>query len=157
MRVNGDLPGVQSAGWLDIDSHESLRRRTEHNRSFYNTRWRNTDWLTAQVITEWMTFSLPGDTTVFADKMFWAYNKPAQWTFYRSKVEKSKAITVTGHAGTYSCDTSKLPHFSRKSAYRWRWGCQPYAPVALYLQENSLCSFLLEAETTPRPQRAWKD
>jgi hypothetical protein len=22
--------------------------------------------------------------------------------------------------------------FSRQSAYRWRWGCQPYAPAALY-------------------------
>jgi hypothetical protein len=43
---------------------------------------RNRDWLTAQVITEWMTFSLPGDTTVSADKMFWTSNKPAKWTIY---------------------------------------------------------------------------
>jgi hypothetical protein len=44
----------------------------------YHTWWRNTDWLTAQVITKWMTFSLPGDTKVYADKMFWTSNKPAQ-------------------------------------------------------------------------------
>jgi hypothetical protein len=24
------------------------------------------------------------------------------------------------------------PTFSRQSAHRWRWGCQPYAPAALY-------------------------
>jgi hypothetical protein len=69
---------VQSAGWLDIDSHESLRRRTKPNRSFYHTRFRLTD----QVITEWMTFSLPGDTTVSAYKMLWTSNKPAQLTHY---------------------------------------------------------------------------
>jgi hypothetical protein len=58
------LSGVQCAGWLDTDSHESYRHGTEHNRSFYNTKWRNTDWLTDQVITEWMTFSLSEDNTV---------------------------------------------------------------------------------------------
>jgi hypothetical protein len=56
--------GVQRAGWLDIDSHESWRHRTEHNRSFYHTWWCNTDWPTDQMITEWMTFSLLGDTSV---------------------------------------------------------------------------------------------
>jgi hypothetical protein len=30
-------------------------------------------------------------------------------------------------------------------------GCQPYAPAALYPQEDSWYSFLLEAESTPRP------
>jgi hypothetical protein len=27
--------------------------------------------------------------------------------------------------------------FSRQSAHRWRWSCQPYAPAALYPQEHS--------------------
>jgi hypothetical protein len=36
--------------------------------------------------------------------------------------------------------------FSRQSAHRWRWCCQPYAPGALYPQEDSWYSFLLEAE-----------
>jgi hypothetical protein len=26
----------------------------------------------------------------------------------------------------------KVPTFSRQSAHRWRHGCQPYAPAALY-------------------------
>jgi hypothetical protein len=29
------------------------------------------------------------------------------------------------------------PTFSGQSAHRWRWGCQPYAPAALYAQEDS--------------------
>jgi hypothetical protein len=28
--------------------------------------------------------------------------------------------------------------FSRKSAHRWRWGCQPFAPAVLYIQDGSL-------------------
>jgi hypothetical protein len=63
-------------------THTIYKNRTEHKRSFYNTRWRNTDWLTDQVITEWITFILTGDTAVSADKMFWTSNKPAQWTYY---------------------------------------------------------------------------
>jgi hypothetical protein len=45
----------------------------------------------------------------------------------------------------------EAPTFSRQSAHRWRWGCQPHAPAALYPQEDSRYSFLLEAESTPRP------
>jgi hypothetical protein len=31
----------------------------------------------------------------------------------------------------------EAPTFSRQSAHRWRWSCQPYSPAALYLQEDS--------------------
>jgi hypothetical protein len=41
--------------------------------------------------------------------------------------------------------------FSRQSAHRWRWGCQPYALVTFYAQEDSWYSFLLEAESNPGP------
>jgi hypothetical protein len=41
--------------------------------------------------------------------------------------------------------------FSKQSTHRWRWVCQPYAPVALYPQEDSWYSFLLESESTPGP------
>jgi hypothetical protein len=41
------------------------------------------------------------------------------------------------------------PTFSRQSAHRWRRGCQPYSPTALYPQEDSWYPFLLEAETAP--------
>jgi hypothetical protein len=47
--------------------------------------------------------------------------------------------------------------FFRQSAHRWRWGCQPYAPAALYPQEDSWYSFLLEAESTPGLYCGWKD
>jgi hypothetical protein len=45
----------------------------------------------------------------------------------------------------------EAPTFFRHSAHRWRQGCQDYAPAAFYHQENSWYSFLLEAESTPRP------
>jgi hypothetical protein len=45
----------------------------------------------------------------------------------------------------------KGPIFSRQSAHRWRWGCQPYALAALYPQEDFWHSFLLEAELTAGP------
>jgi hypothetical protein len=45
----------------------------------------------------------------------------------------------------------EAPTFSIQSAHRWRWGCQPYAPPALYPQEQSWYSFLLEAESIPGP------
>jgi hypothetical protein len=33
---------------------------------------------------------------------------------------------------------TQAPTFSRQSAYRWRWGCQLYAPAALYATEKLL-------------------
>jgi hypothetical protein len=79
------LPGVQSAGWLVVDScvHKD---RTEHNRSFCRTRWRNTDWLTDQVITKWP--SVCREILVCADKMFWTPNRSAQWTLYNGYLSK---------------------------------------------------------------------
>jgi hypothetical protein len=43
----------------------------------------------------------------------------------------------------------EAPTFSRQSAHRERWGCQLYAPAALYPQEDSWYSFLLEVESNP--------
>jgi hypothetical protein len=45
----------------------------------------------------------------------------------------------------------EAPTFSRHSSHRWRWGCQPYAQAALYPQEDSWYSFMLEAESTSGP------
>jgi hypothetical protein len=47
--------------------------------------------------------------------------------------KKGKTIPVTGHGGSWGSETSKLPHLVDSRLARWRWGCQPYAPVALYL------------------------
>jgi hypothetical protein len=41
------------------------------------------------------------------------------------------------------------PTYSRKSAHRWRWGCQLYAPATLYPQEDSWYSLLLQVKPTP--------
>jgi hypothetical protein len=46
--------------------------------------------------------------------------------------------------------------FSRQSAHRRRWGCQPYAPAALYPPGRSWYSFLLEAESVPGLERLGK-
>jgi hypothetical protein len=43
----------------------------------------------------------------------------------------------------------EAPTLARLSAHRWRWGCQPYAPVALYPEKVTWLSFLLQAESTP--------
>jgi hypothetical protein len=42
----------------------------------------------------------------------------------------------------------EAPTFSRQSAHRWRESCQPYEPAALYPQDGSWYSFLLEADLT---------
>jgi hypothetical protein len=64
---------------------------------------------------------------------------------------KSEAIPVTGLGGTIRLRDVEAPTFSTKSAHRWRWGCQPHAPAALYPQQVSWYSFPLEAESTPGP------
>jgi hypothetical protein len=45
----------------------------------------------------------------------------------------------------------EAPILSIQSAHRWRWGCQPYAPAALYPHEDLWYSFLLEVESIPGP------
>jgi hypothetical protein len=50
----------------------------------------------------------------------------------------------------------EAPTFSRQSAHRWRWGCQPYAPAAVYPQEDTLYSFLFEAESTVGSYCIWQ-
>jgi hypothetical protein len=64
-------------------SHKDTEQSTIQ-RIFCNTWRRNTDWPIDQVITKWMTFSLPEDITVSAVKTFWedpwTSDMPAQWT-----------------------------------------------------------------------------
>jgi hypothetical protein len=49
----------------------------------------------------------------------------------RTSRGKSKAISVTGRGSLQDCETSRLPHFYRQSAYRWQCGFQPYTLAAL--------------------------
>jgi hypothetical protein len=55
---------------------------------------------------------------------------------------------LTGHEKLWDVEA---PTFSTQLAHRRRWGCQLHVPAALYPQEDSWYSFLLEAEPTPRP------
>jgi hypothetical protein len=67
-------------------------------------------------------------------------------------LKKCKAIPVTGRGGPQGCETSRLPHFldnwltdgGEVVSLRRR-------PAALYPQEDSWYSFLLEVESTPEP------
>jgi hypothetical protein len=58
-----------------------------------------------------------------------------------------KAIPVTGQEGPEGCETSRLPHFFRQAAHRWRWGCQP---AALYLPGRVLVLISFRGWVDPR-------
>jgi hypothetical protein len=64
--------------------------------------------------------------------------------------KKGKAIPVTGRGGPQGYETSRLPHFLHN---RLTDGGKVVSlmrrPAALYPQEDSWYSFLLEAESTP--------
>jgi hypothetical protein len=64
--------------------------------------------------------------------------------------KKDRAIPVTGRGGLWDCEASKLPHFSRQSAHRWRWSCQPYVPAALYLPRRFLVLLSVRGWVDPR-------
>jgi hypothetical protein len=76
------ITDVQRAGRLNTVSHESLRYRTEHNRSFYHTRWRNTDWSGDHRMND---FSFPEDTSVCRQDVL-TFNRLAKWTPYRNHI-----------------------------------------------------------------------
>jgi hypothetical protein len=44
----------------------------------------------------------------------------------------------------------KAPTFSRQSAHRWWWGCQPYVPVALYTPGGFLVLISVKGWVGPR-------
>jgi hypothetical protein len=67
------------------------------------------------------------------------------------KFDSNHNVTHIGKSKAIGLWDVEAPTSSRQSAHRWRWGCQPYAPSALYPQESSWYSFLLEAESTPGP------
>jgi hypothetical protein len=53
------------------------------------------------------------------------------------KREISKTIPVTGHGDPWGCETSRLPNFLENFLTGGGEVVKPYAPVALYPQEDS--------------------
>jgi hypothetical protein len=91
------------------------------------------------------SWKYPDDVTLLSRRYIFV------WHYLNKKMQKGKVIPVTGRGGAQGCET-----FSRQSAHRWRW-CQTNTPAAIYPQEDSWYSFLLEAESTSGPQCDWKD
>jgi hypothetical protein len=52
--------------------------------------------------------------------------------------DKGKDILVTGPGGPLGLQEVEAPTLLRQTANRWRQGCQPYAPAALYPQVSFL-------------------
>jgi hypothetical protein len=73
---------------------------------------------------------------------------------WRTYGKNSKFIPVTGHGGSYGCETLRFPHFpdNRRAdgGKTVRLTRRPFFTP----QESSWYSFLLEAESTPEPYAA---
>ena len=63
---------------------------------------------------------------------------------------KSKAVPLQAWTGPEGSRRLRLPDFKTIGTWRW-WGCQPYAPANFTPRKYSWYSFLLQAESTPRP------
>jgi hypothetical protein len=63
-------------------------------------------------------------------------------------IERDFIVVVFGIVWQHSDKEIEAPTFSRKLAHIWPWGCHPDSPAALYPQEESWYSFLLEVEST---------
>jgi hypothetical protein len=74
---------------------------------------------------------------------------PQTWSLSLGGVE-GKVVTVQAME-TLGVARGWGSHIFRYSAHRWQQVCQAYTPDALYPQEESLYSFLLESESTPGP------
>jgi hypothetical protein len=79
---------------------------------------------------------------------------PAYWyyLYLNSKGKKGKPIPVRGHRDLQDCETSRLPHFlDNRPTDGGEVVSLTRQPAALYPQEDSWYSFLLEAESVPGP------
>jgi hypothetical protein len=94
----------------------------------------NISWIRA-----WEVTAMPNRSVLTCIKCIYGYNS----------VSDNKAMGKNKREN-YACNKPwrpigmwgvEAPTFSRQSAHRWRWGCQPYAPAALYPQEDSWYSF----------------
>jgi hypothetical protein len=70
---------------------------------------------------------------------------------------KRIAIPVTGRGYPQDFETSRLPHFLDNRLTDGGEVVNTYAPAAIYSEEDSWYSFLLEAVSIPGPQCGWKN
>jgi hypothetical protein len=70
---------------------------------------------------------------------------------------KGKAIPVTGRGRPQGCERSRLPQFLKNRLTDGGEAVSLKRPGALYPQEDSWYSYLLEAESTPGTQCRWKN
>jgi hypothetical protein len=68
-----------------------------------------------------------------------------------------KAIPVRSSASPQGCEMSRIPHFPDNRLIHGGEVISLNAPAALCSQEDSWCSFLLEAKSIPGSQSGWKD
>jgi hypothetical protein len=103
-------------------------------------------------------FKLSGDNVLRISNLI--------YTCYMSRPSRDIWYNYSNNGKNYPCNSPwrsiglwdvEATTFSRKSVHRWQWGCQPYAPAALYPQEDSCYSFVLQAESTAGAQCGWKD
>jgi hypothetical protein len=71
-------------------------------------------------------------------------------SFNNYEYGKGKAIPVTGRGGSQGCETLRLPHFLDSRLAGGGEVSLTRRP-SFILQEDSWYSFLLEADSTPRP------
>jgi hypothetical protein len=73
-------------------------------------------------------------------------------------VKVNVVINVTGRGGPQGCGTSRISHFlDNQLTDGGEFVSLTRRPTALYPQEDSWYSFLLEAESTAEPYCGWKD
>jgi hypothetical protein len=72
------------------------------------------------------------------------FSEDAFWYHCKSK---GKAIPAPSHEGLWDI---KAPTFSKQLVHRWRYGCQPHAPTALYTPGRFLLLISVRGWVDPR-------
>jgi hypothetical protein len=141
--------------WLCLLKGRGPRQSTWHALGFH--------FLSCRILQWYYWNRLQFITTLISGLSFFRGFSEEPYLLYTWGIECYKAINPDRFAmrcKSYPCGRPwrpivlwdvKAPTFSRQSAHRWWWSCQPYASAALYPQKDSWHSLLLKAESTPGP------